>query len=66
MDTGAPSPLIISNDSELLVVFYADKNNSTTGLHMRNMVYDTGILILKFNGYVKYTFGFPTGRHNFK
>ena len=59
MDHGAPSPTILSNDIELFIAFYADKENASTIPQERNMIYDTGIFALKFTGYLKYIFGIP-------
>jgi hypothetical protein len=60
MDMGAPSPLVISNDTELYVLFYADKADWSGQLHERNDVYDKGIVLLKFIGSVKHVFGIPS------
>lgn len=59
IDYGAPSPTIISNDSELFIAFYASKESTLFELQERNTVYDTGIFALKFKTYLKYTFGLP-------
>ena len=60
MDCGSPSPMVISNDNELFVAFYANRQTDTVEPHERNMVYDTGIFALKFRLYLKYTFGLPS------
>jgi len=59
MDYGSPSPIIISNDNELFIAFYGDKERLTNQPHERNIIYDTGIFALKFKAYLKYTFGLP-------
>lgn len=59
MDFGAPSPTILSNDNELFIIFYADKESESPIPQERNIVYDSGIIILKFKGSLKYTFGLP-------
>ncbi|MES1221433.1 MAG: hypothetical protein ABUT20_38385 [Bacteroidota bacterium] len=59
MDFGSPSPTIISNDNELFIAFYADKESTSTIPQVRNTIYDTGIFALKFKMYLKYTFGLP-------
>jgi hypothetical protein len=59
MDFGSPSPTILSNDNELFIAFYADKQNSSGIPQARNIIYDTGIFALKFKVYLKYTFGLP-------
>lgn len=59
MDLGSPSPTIISNDSELFIAFYADKENTLATPQERNTIYDIGIFALKFRVYLKYTFGSP-------
>lgn len=59
MDTGAPSPTVISNDTELFIAFYANKQSTSVIPQERNTIYDTGIFALKFKRYLKYTFGFP-------
>jgi len=60
MDAGAPSPLIISNDSELYVIFYSDEVEWSGELHERNDIYDKGIVLMKFIGCLKYIFGKPS------
>lgn len=60
MDYGSPSPMIISNDSDLFIAFYADKQSVIIEPQERNTVYDTGIFALKFKSYLKYTFGLPS------
>lgn len=59
IDYGAPSPTILSNDNELFIAFYADKESTTPFPQERNTIYDTGIFVLKFKQYLKYTFGLP-------
>lgn len=59
MDFGSPSPMIISNDTELYITFYADKYENETEPQERNDIYDKGIFTLKFKSYLKYTFGMP-------
>lgn len=59
MDTGSPSPMVISNDNALFVIFYSDGQIVEALPQQRNTVYDTGICILKFNGCIKYSFGMP-------
>ncbi len=58
MDKGAPSPTIISNDTELFIVFYMDIDDMLA-LHQRNIIYDSGVVVFKFDKYIKYTFGMP-------
>jgi len=60
IDYGSPSPTILSNDSELFIAFYANKGNLSSIPVERNMIYDTGIIALKFKNYLKYTFGIPS------
>src|SRR6185437_11809106 len=59
MDSGSPSPMIISNDNELFVSFYANKDRTSAVPVERNICYDVGIYVLKFKLYMKFTFGFP-------
>lgn len=59
MDYGSPSPMILSNDNELFIAFYADKQSSTLIPKERNIIYDTGIFALKFKVFLKYSFGLP-------
>jgi hypothetical protein len=59
MDFGSPSPTILSNDNELFIAFYADKQSLSTIPQERNTIYDTGIFALKFKAFLKYTFGLP-------
>lgn len=59
MDFGSPSPTILSNDNNLFIAFYADKQSSLAIPHERNTIYDTGIFALKFKFFLKYTFGMP-------
>jgi hypothetical protein len=60
MDFGSPSPTILSNDNELFIAFYADKESKSSVPQERNTIYDTGIFALKFKTYLKYTFGLPS------
>ncbi|WP_367916669.1 hypothetical protein [Leadbetterella sp. DM7] len=59
MDFGSPSPTILSNDNELFIAFYANRQNSSTIPQECNTIYDTGVFALKFKVYLKYTFGLP-------
>jgi len=59
MDRGSPSPTILSNDNELFIAFYADRESQSSVPRERNTIYDTGIFALKFKVYLKYTFGLP-------
>jgi hypothetical protein len=59
IDGGAPSPTIISNDTELNLLFYSSDEQSGESLEERNFVYDRGIFALKFNFYLVYKFGVP-------
>ena len=59
MDRGAPSPTIISNDTELFISFYVDKPTASLEPQERNVIYDIGIIGIKFKLYLKYTFGLP-------
>lgn len=59
MDYGSPSPLIISNDSDLFLAFYANEESEISEPQERNPIYDTGIFALKFKAYLKYIFGIP-------
>lgn len=59
MDCGSPSPIQISNDNELFIAFYADKQSSSAISQERNTIYDTSVCTLKFNMYLKYSFGIP-------
>jgi hypothetical protein len=60
MDPGSPSPIILSNDNELFLSFYAEKDGSFEEPHQRNTIYDTGIIVLKFYSFLKYSFGVPS------
>lgn len=60
MDCGSPSPMIVSNDSELFIAFYSYKQSTTLEPQERNTVYDTGIFALNFKSYLKYSFGLPS------
>lgn len=59
INVGAPEPIIISNDNELFIAFYADKQSSSTVPQEPNIIYDEGIFALKFKVFLKYTFGLP-------
>lgn len=59
MDLGSPSPLILSNENELFVTFYFDGQVFSKIPQERNTIYDTGVIVLKFRNYLKYTFGMP-------
>lgn len=61
IDVGVPAPTIISNDSNLYLMFYSNGEDiSTEALQERNSVYDRGIYILKFNLFLNYKFGMPS------
>lgn len=59
MDYGAPSPTVLSNDNELFIAFYGDRASISFIPQERNTIYDTGIFVMKFRRYLKYTFGIP-------
>lgn len=59
MDSGAPSPTIVSNDNELLITFYVDKESLFVEPQQRDTFYDTGVVTLRFKLALKYTFGLP-------
>lgn len=58
MDTGAPSPVIISNDFNLYLTFYKNMDYGVE-LHQRDNIYDVGVVFLEFHGFIKYSFGMP-------
>jgi len=61
IDVGAPTPTIISNDSNLYLMFYSnEEGGDTEELNERNSVYDRGIYVLKFNLFLNYKFGIPS------
>jgi hypothetical protein len=60
MDSGSPLPIILSNDNELFISFYAERNGGFDEPHQRNSIYDTGIVVLKFKSFLKYSFGLPS------
>ena len=60
MDYGSPSPIIISNDNELFIAFYADRDSNSFEPYERDTFLDTGIFALKFKIYLKYMFGLPS------
>jgi hypothetical protein len=57
MDCGAPSPTIISDDNELILTFYSDQEATSPVPQERNVVYDRGVIVLKFYAYQTYSFG---------
>jgi hypothetical protein len=61
MDVGAPSPIVISNGNELFLTFYAaqEQESIISDLHERNTNNDTGVVVLKFKGCLKFEFGLP-------
>lgn len=59
MDTGAPSPQILSNDSELLHMFYALDENNEQYSEDDSVNYDEKVIFIKFKRCSKYTFGGP-------
>ncbi len=59
MDSGSPSPTILSSDNELFIAFYTTKPRISNIPVMRNTIFDTGIVALKFKYCLKYTFGMP-------
>src|SRR5687767_9873261 len=59
MDSGAPSPVIVSNDNHLYVSFYSSQSTDDPVLKERNFVYDEGAITLKFHLCRHYSFGGP-------
>ncbi len=59
MDTGAPTPTVLSNDNEMFLIFYGDAPRQSGFPQERNTVYDTGVFVLKFTNCLKHTFGMP-------
>ena len=59
MDSGAPLPTILSNDNELFIAFYVDRESLSTIPQERDAICDTGVIVLKFKRCLKYTFGLP-------
>ncbi|MDQ8051437.1 MAG: hypothetical protein REI78_00355 [Pedobacter sp.] len=59
MDFGAPMPVVLSNDTELLLAFYAEQKNMPAIPQQKHIIDDTGVVALKFKRYLKYTFGVP-------
>lgn len=59
MDCGSPSPILLSNDNELFITFYVDKQSLSAIPQERNTIDDTSVCVLKFNMYLKYSFGIP-------
>jgi hypothetical protein len=57
MDTGSPSPMIISNDSEIFLIFYAIDDFVDTTISQSDEIYDQNIYIIKFKSCIKYLFG---------
>jgi hypothetical protein len=53
MDSGAPMPLVISNDDSLFVIFNNDVDPAVD-------LEDESKTVLKFNHYMKYKFGLPS------
>jgi hypothetical protein len=60
MDCGAPSPIVISNENEIVIAFYADEENPSKELQERNSIYDKGVFVLKFKSFIKHSFGLPS------
>lgn len=59
MDYGAPQPIVISSENDLIVAFYLDSGSIPDELIERNTILDSKIVIIKFNSFIKYTFGIP-------
>jgi len=59
MDTGAPSPTILSNDNELFVTFYENLEHPFFIEQNGKITEDMGIVILKFKRCIKHLFGSP-------
>lgn len=60
IDVGAPTPTIISNDSNLYLMFYSNEESTDNEvLKERNSVYDRGIFVVRFNMFLQYKFGMP-------
>lgn len=60
IDNGAPAPTVISNDNELIIIFYSANRNLLSDIQERNTIYDEGVVVLKFKVYLKYSFGIPS------
>jgi hypothetical protein len=59
MDTGSPSPIILSDGGNLFVAFYGDEWDPSRIPSTGGDDYYPGILVIKFIRYQKYTFGLP-------
>lgn len=59
IDYGAPSPLIVANESNLVIAFYTTSEIASYELHERNACQDIGVVSIKFEGCLQYSFGIP-------
>lgn len=57
MDCGGPSPKIYSFENSLFVLFYSDNSNYQ---QIDQVIFDYGVVILKFNRVQKFNFGMPS------
>lgn len=57
MDVGAPCPLLITDATNLRLIFFADEE--TEGLRQRNNLYDQGIIEISFKTHRFFSFGPP-------
>lgn len=59
MDTGSPSPLIISGDGELIICFYADSDIDTNQFPEYYEADNRGVIVIRFKHCVFHKFGSP-------
>jgi hypothetical protein len=60
MDTGAPSPFVVTNESRLFVAFYLlGIYGDGEELHMRNTTEDKGVCVMEFKRTLDFRLGRP-------
>ena len=59
INVGSPEPIIISNDNELFIAFYVDKQKAVSESQEQNSDNNTEVFIMRFKSFLKYTFGMP-------
>lgn len=55
IDSGAPMPLVLSNDNNLYIIFYETDNNKIN----TKINEEDSIVVVQFNYYSQYKFGLP-------
>ncbi len=60
MDTGSPSPIILSTEGDMLILFLTQKDQRNVPSIRGKTEYETNVSMMKFTNCLKYTFGSPS------